>query len=275
VLAGLGGVAAAIVALALLALAVFGNLPGDVLPPSARTEDEPSASSGVPSTGITALDVAFADLRQLEEALEAGRNVGASVLAEALMRARALADDAGYSLFRLDFRLESLLDRMSDSLDASLVPTFQSIFGEMFPGIDFGADEPQPDIQAGEDDVIVIVETGGDVVAAPDADGAGGGGGGGAGGGGGGGGGGAGGGDDGVDGGGDGGDPAEEPFPGQGNHRGWRNKPPSGGWRGDNPKSNGNGNGNGSANENAIENANENAIENANANANGNGNVSP
>ncbi len=227
VLAGLGGVAAAIVALALVALVLVNTLPGDVVPPS----HPPTGGSLAVRGGWTPtpLEAAFVDVRELANALKAERTVIAGALAEALLRSRTVADDAGYSIAELDARIRSLLTRVADSLDGSLASTLQSVFGRIFPGIEFGSENTEltdtgADTSTGEATVTDSDGTSDDAGTAAgtgaDADGGAGSGGANAGG---------------------GGNGGAEPFPGQGNHNGWRNKPPAGGWKGANPKSHGNG----------------------------------
>jgi CheY-like chemotaxis protein len=215
VLIRLGALAAGIVLIAAGALALTGNGTG---PEVALPTTGPSTSPG-PSTNF--LEVAGADLKDLRAALEAGRYAQASVLAQALMQDRQAALAQGFSLSGLDRDIQAALKPLIGTLAPGVFPTLQAILGDLLPAI------PQPPPSGGGGGIILggTGGTGTGETTPPSGGGTGGTGGGGAGGGGSGGG-----------GGGGAGGAGGGSFPGNGNHNGWRNKPPEGGWKGENPK---------------------------------------
>ena len=229
----LASLVAAVVLIATGALALVGQAPTG--PEGTRTL--PTIQPTPPPEGATALDQAIADLRDLRAALRDGRYAEASALAQALLLDRQAALAAGFSVSELDRAISSTLRPVMILLGPGILATLQSILGDLLPAI------PQPPPLTGGGGIILpgtgaaggtvgTVGTGG--TGGGTAGGTGGGTGGGGGGTGGGGGGGGGGGEDGG-----GGVPTVGVIPespSSGNHNGWRNKPPEGGWKGENPK---------------------------------------
>ena len=214
----LAALVAALVLIATGALALVGQAP------TGRERTLPTIQPTPPPGGTrTALDQAIADLRELRAALRDGRYAQASVLAQALLLDRQAALAAGFSVSELDRAISSTLQPIMSLLGPGILSTLQSILGDLLPPI-----IQQPPATSGGGGIALPGTS-----AAGATVGTGGGGGGGTGGGGTGGGGGSGGGDAG------GGGPSEGTVPespGGGNHNGWRNKPPEGGWKGENPK---------------------------------------
>src|SRR6266508_4070741 len=226
----LAALVAALVLIATGALALVGQAPTgrertlptiQPTPPPGRTE--------------TAMDQAIADLRDLRAALRDGRYAQASALAQSLLLDRQAALAAGFSVSELDRSISSMLQPIMGLLGPGILSTLQDILGDLLPAITH-----QPPATGGGGGGIALPGTG----AAGGTAGTGGTGGGGTGGGGTGGGGTGGGrtgggtGDVGTGDGG-GGEPSEGEGPashGGGNHIGWSNKPPKGGWKGENPK---------------------------------------
>jgi CheY-like chemotaxis protein len=222
VLIRLAAIAAAIVLIAGGALALTG--PGPSGPERALPTTGPTATPG-PSR--TTLELAAGDLRDLQGALQAGNYAQASALAQALLLDRQAALAQGFSVSELDRAISSTLQPLMALLGPGIISTLQSILGDLFPAI------AQPPPTTGGGGIILggtggsggTIGTGGGT---PLPGGGTGGGGGGHGGG-------------GEPGGGDGGG---EPGSGNGgghgkgsgNHNGWMNKPPKGGWKGENPK---------------------------------------
>jgi CheY-like chemotaxis protein len=206
----LAALVAALVLIATGALALVGQAP------TGPERTLPTIQPTPPPGGTqTALDQAIADLGDLGAALRDGRYAQASALAQALRLDRQAALAAGFSVSELDRAISSTLQPLMVLLAPGIVSTLQSILGDLLPAI------PQPPPATGGGG-IVLGGTGGT---------GGGTGGGGTGGGGTGGG--------GSGDGGSGGGPSEGAAlasPGGGNHNGWRNKPPEGGWKGENPK---------------------------------------
>jgi hypothetical protein len=232
-------VAAGIVALALIGLAVFGDLPGDVLPPTARQRTGTAPDRVAPAS---LMEQAYATLADLQAALRSGDREQAETLARELFRLPDRLEEAGYQVAGFELDLRAVLNDVGDSLQAALVPTFRTIFGGMFPRVQFGPAEPDgnsgPGGAPGGGDVTVV--NGAGQGGTSDLPGSGGGNGGGGNGGGGGDGG------SGNGGGGDGGGSGDDDTGhGRGKHEGWANHPPKGGWKGDNPRSHGKGNGHG------------------------------
>jgi hypothetical protein len=237
----LAALVAALVLIATGALALVGQVPtgeeGTRTLPTIQPTPPPGA---IPS----ALDQAIAHLRDLRAALRDGRYAQASALAQALLLDRRRARAVGFSVSELDRAISSTLQPLMVLLGPGILATLQSILGDLLPVI------PQPPPLTGGGGIVLpgtgagggTVGTGGTGGGGGGGTGGGsGGGGGGTGGGSGGGGGGTdGGGGDGTGGGGDGsGGPSDGPVPATpdtGNHKGWRNKPPEGGWKGENPK---------------------------------------
>jgi hypothetical protein len=242
----LAALVAALVLIATGALALVGQVPtgeeGTRTLPTIQPTPPPEA---IPS----ALDQAMADLRDLRAALRDGRYAQASALAQALLLDRRRALAVGFSVSELDQAISSTLQPLMALLGPSILATLQSILGDLLPAI------PQPPPLTGGGGIVLpgTGAAGGTVGTGGTSGGGGGGGTGGSGGGtGGGGGGGEGGGGtgdgDGTGGGGGGtdgdggtggGGPSDGPgvaTPGSGNHKGWRNKPPEGGWKGENPR---------------------------------------
>jgi hypothetical protein len=231
---------AALVLIATGALALVGQAP------TGPERTLPTIQPTPPPGGTqTALDQAIADLRNLGAALRDGRYAQASALAQALRLDRQAALAAGFSVSELDRAISSMLQPLMVLLGPGIVSTLQSILGDLLPAI------PQPPPATGGGGIVLggtggtgggtggggTSGTGGGGTSGTSGTGGGGGGGTGGGGTGGGGGGGTGGGGSGD--GGSGGGPSEGAAlasPGGGNHNGWRNKPPEGGWKGENPK---------------------------------------
>jgi len=228
----LAALVAALVLIATGALALVGQAP------TGRERTLPTIQPTPPPGGTrTALDQAIADLRDLRAALRDGRYAQASVLAQALLLDRQAALAAGFSVSELDRSINSMLQPIMVLLGPGILSTLQSILGDLLPAI-----TQQPSATGGGGNIALpgtgaaagTAGTGG-----TGGTGGGGTGGGGGGGGTGGGGGGTGGGGGGGGGTGGGGGPSEGTVPespGGGNHNGWRNKPPEGGWKGENPK---------------------------------------
>ena len=229
----LAALVAALVLIATGALALVGQAP------TGRERTLPTIQPTPPPGGTrTALDQAIADLRDLRAALRDGRYAQASVLAQALRLDRQAALAAGFSVSELDRAISSMLQPIMGLLGPGILSTLQSILGDLLPEI------PQPPPLTGGGGIVLpgtgtaggTVGTGG---TGGGGGGAGGSGGGTGGGGGGTGGGGTGSGGTGGGGTGGGGGPSEGTVPespGGGNHNGWRNKPPEGGWKGENPR---------------------------------------
>jgi hypothetical protein len=128
---------------------------------------------------------------------------------------------AGFSVSELDRLIGSTLQPLMALLGPGVITILQAILGDLLPAI------PQPPASGGGGGILAggTGETGGTGEGSQPPD-------------------------DGTGGGGDGGgQPGEGEgggggqggplFPGNGNHNGWRNKPPAGGWKGENPKRNG------------------------------------
>ena len=215
----LGAIAAALVLVAGGALAVISR-PTEPRPgPRATSTGGPVVPEG---PKLTVLDRALADLRDLRGALRDGSFVLAEALARSLMENREAALDEGFSVSGLDAAIRSTLQPLVGILAPGVIPTFEAILGNLFPpvpplggtgevggiilpggdeggslgGGEGGGGEGQTDGEPGDDD-------------------------------------GGGGGDDGGGGDSSGGGGVEAS---NGNHSGWRNKPPEGGWKGENPK---------------------------------------
>lgn len=203
----LAALVAALVLVATGALALVGQAPTGKEGTRALPTIQPTPP---PEATRNALDQAIADLRDLRGALRDGRYAQASALAQALLLDRRRALAVGFSVSELDRAISSTLQPLMALLGPGILSTLQSILGDLLPTI------PQPPPLTGGAG-IVLPGTG----AAGGTLGTGGGGGGGGGG----------------TGGGTG--PSEGTLPespGGGNHYGWRNKPPEGGWKGENPK---------------------------------------
>jgi DNA-binding response OmpR family regulator len=267
VLAGLAGVAAAIVLTAVAALALFGG-PAPI-PTPAPAPPQASPSPGTTTTAPSEIELAMGDLRELEQAIANDRTIEARLVLDRLEREMRAAEEAGFSLATLETKASQLLQPVLGGVAPTLLDELQSLFG---PYLDFttvtsGSHEGGTgligDVTSGtttSETTTGGVTTSGDVGGVDTTAGGGGettgggttGGGGGGGettGGGttGGGGGdttgdgdtngdvGAGGGDD--DGATPGGTPpAGSTAHGNGHHYGWTNKPPAGGWHGTKPK---------------------------------------
>jgi len=210
----LGAIAAALVLVAVGALAVISR-PDEPRPgPRATSTGGPVVPEG---PRLSVLDRALADLRDLRGALRDGSFVLAEALARSLMVNRDAALDEGFSVSGLDAAIRSTLLPLVGILAPGVIPTLQAILGDLFPPVPppEGAEEGGGIILPGGDGDGSLV--GGE---APGGEGQTGGG--------------DGGGDSGggIDGGGDDGGGEGS----NGNHFGWRNKPPEGGWKGENPK---------------------------------------
>ncbi|HEX9716458.1 MAG TPA: hypothetical protein VGA93_00770 [Actinomycetota bacterium] len=223
----LGAIAAALVLVAVGALAVISR-PDEPRPgPRATSTGGPVVPEG---PKLTVLDRALVDLRDLRGALRDGSYVLAGALARSLMANREAALDEGFSVSGLDAAIRSTLQPLVGILAPEVIPTLRTILGNLFP--------PVPPLE-GTDGGGGIILTGGDDGGslgggeAPGGEGQTGGGDGGGDGGG------------GIDGDGDGGGGGDGGGDGgggegsNGKHFGWRNKPPEGGWKGENPKRHG------------------------------------
>lgn len=214
----LAALVAAIVLVAGGALALIGQGPSG--PERTLPTVQPTSP---PGRTPTAMDQAIAELRDLRAALRDGRYVQASALAQALLLDRQAALAQGFAVSELDRAISSTLQPLMALLGPGIISTLQSILGDLFPAI------AQPPPTTGGGGIILggpggsgggTGETGGTGEGSqPPDDGTGGGGGGEPG--------------EGEGGGGGQGGPL---FPGSGNHNGWMNKPPEGGWKGENPK---------------------------------------
>jgi hypothetical protein len=131
VLAGLAGVAAGVVLVAVVALAVFGGA-GTV--PISHPIALPSASPGTPTTtprpGPSALDVATADLRELERALAEGRTIEARSALQDLDAILA----AAHPTFATGAFAASAADALRPFLSAisgTLLDQLRAVFGDV------------------------------------------------------------------------------------------------------------------------------------------------
>ncbi len=223
VVIGLGVIAATLALFAAGALAIVGS---ESRPPEVALPSQ-SGPSGPPAPGLTALERASADLRDLQLALRQGAIGRVPVLARALVRDRRGAIAVGFSVSSLDRSIVLTLRPLVLALGPGTLTLLRSILGDLMPS------QPAPPPSGGGTTQAGGSGTGGGGTSEGGAQGGSGGGGGGSGGGGGGSGGGAGG--AGGSGGGSGGGGVDTSN-GHGNHFGWRNKPPQGGWKGQNPK---------------------------------------
>jgi hypothetical protein len=273
ILAGLGGVAAAIVLTAVAALAVFGGVGPIPSPtPSAPPPRSPTATA---TLAPSAIELAMADLHELHDALAVGNALEARRALDRLGQELRDAREAGFSIATFGAAVSRLLQPMLADVAPSLLEELRGLLG---PYLDFstiidGSDAGGTDLVGVTAGTSASETTSGSATtigtAATGAGGGTGGGGGGGGngggtggggtgggggngggsggdgggtGGGGGNGGGTGGGDQ-TGGGGTGGGASEGPdtegpaggFPGNGHHYGWTNKPPTGGWHGTKP----------------------------------------
>ena len=234
----LAALVAALVLIASGALALVGQAPTGKEGTRALPTIQPTPP---PEATRNALDQAIADLRDLRAALRDGRYAQASALAQSLLLDRQAALAAGFSVSELDRSIGSTLQPLMALLGPGILSTLQDILGDLLPAI------PKPPPTTGGGGIVLpgtgtgagTVGTGGTGGGGGTGGTGGGGGTGSTGGGGGGTGGGGGGGTGGGGGGGGGGGTGEGTVPespGGGNHNGWRNKPPEGGWKGENPK---------------------------------------
>jgi hypothetical protein len=218
----LAALVAALVLVAAGALALIGQGPSG--PERTLPSVQPTSP---PGRTPTAMDQAIAELRDLRAALSNGRYVQASALAQALLLDRQAALAQGFAVSELDRAISSTLQPLMALLGPGIISTLQSILGDLFPAI------AQPPPTTGGGGIIILGGTGGTSTGGTGGTGGTGEGspppGGGTGGGGGGGG-------EPGEGEGGGGGQGGPLFPGNGNHNGWRNKPPEGGWKGENPK---------------------------------------
>jgi hypothetical protein len=257
VLAGLAAIGAAVVVIALLSLAVFGDS-GLVRSPVPTPGDR---AAGTTASGPSAIHLAAADLHDLHEALLAGRVIEAQWLLDDLRFQLAAAEDAGYAISSLRSTATDLFRPLLGDVAPRLFDDLETLPGGFLsfliaPASETGStgiiDSTTETTQTTAPGVSIVTS---DVTSTSSASGSGdttgtsgGGSGGGAGGGSGGGaGGGSGGGAGGGSGGGGGGGgdsdaggsvvfpAALTSFPGNGHHYGWSNKPPNGGWHGTKP----------------------------------------
>ena len=253
-LTSLASVAAGIVLIAVLALAVSG---GGVVPVARRATR--ASGTTAPRTAPTADPLAAArrDLSALQDAVEADRPTGALLGAlqtdlEGLRNSGLLADFAS--------TVSGALQPLVRSLARGLLERFRDVFGDLLDFTTGGSTDTSGSMAttttAGRSPVGEgIALDGGSSGTTTSGGGSGGGGSGGSGGASGGGGsdgsgggpgaggsnGGGASGGDGSNGGNGGSGGGAQPSGGNGHHNGWSNKPPSGGWHGDNPKSRGKG----------------------------------
>jgi hypothetical protein len=262
ILAGLGGVAAAIVLTAVAALAVFGG--AAPVPTPSPVPQPTGAPGGATTSPPSAIELAMADLHDLRDALAADRTVEARSVLDRLEGELLSAEEAGFSIATFDLAVARLLQPILGEVAPSLLDDLRGLFGPIldFTTIAGGSDAGGTGLIGG---VTSGTTSSGSISGSTTTTGSGGGGdttagggggdtttgGGGTGGGGGGGGGGTEGGGGGTDGGGTGGDTSggsdtggEAPAAhghGQGHHYGWANKPPEGGWHGTKPHPQGGG----------------------------------
>jgi hypothetical protein len=255
VLAGLGGVAAAIVLTAVAALAVFGGVgPSPSPTPATPTSRSPNATA---TLAPSAIELAMADLRELHDALAGDNTVEARLALDRLGLELRDARDAGFSISTFEAAVSRLLQPMLADVAPSLLDDLRGLLGQYLDfstitggstagGSDAGGNGIVGGVTAGSSASEATsggATTGGAIGTGDTGTGGGGGNGGGTGGGGGngGGGGGTGGGGSGGGGTGDGtSQGAEDEGPaggvhGNGHHYGWTNKPPTGGWHGTKP----------------------------------------
>lgn len=231
VLAGLAGVAAGVVLVAVVALAVFGG--AGTAPISNPIALPPSSPRPGSAHGPSALDLATADLHELREALGAGRLIEARYVLRdlnAILNAAHPTFATGAFLASAADALQPFLGGLSPSLLADLKAVFGSAL--QIPTGSVSGGTTVTDVTSGPTTTSSGTTSGG--AATGGGSGTGGGSetaGSGAGGSGGGSGGSAGGGSGGSGGG------AGEPVAshGKGHHYGWINKPPAGGWHGTKP----------------------------------------
>jgi hypothetical protein len=128
VLAGLAGVAAGVVLVAVVALAVFGGA-GTV--PISRPIALPSSSpSTSPAPGRSALDLATADLHELRQALAAGRTIEARYVLQDL----GAILGAGHPTFATGAFVASAADALRpflSGLTGSLLDQLRAVFGDV------------------------------------------------------------------------------------------------------------------------------------------------
>jgi hypothetical protein len=253
VLAGLAGVAASIVLVAVVALAVFGGVGPSPAPGPAAG---PTAPGSPPPSAPNARELALGDLNDLRDALAAGRPIQATWIVDALQQDLLAAQDAGFSVSGVGATAARLLHPFLGELAPDLLADLRSLFGSVFdvPTAPSGptggstSDGTASGSGSGSTEGSASGSTSGSTSGGTTTDGGSGGDatGGGAGGGGGSGGtGGSGGGGGSGGSGGDGGGTAGPASHGNGHHYGWANKPPDGGWHGTKPHPHDHGKGNG------------------------------
>ena len=222
----LGALAAALALVAAGTLVLLGSPQKDAQRVIAAPTGQPPGSN--PAAGApTALDAAFTDLHELRSALSGGYFVYAGVVANALVTDRAQALEVGFAVGALDAQIRAALRPLMGSIPPRFLSVLQSIMGDLLP-------PPPPLSSGGETGETAPAGAGGGTTSSGGGGTSTGGGGTSTGGGGtstGGGGGGG--------GGGEGTSTPSDTSPGNGKHKGWENKPPGGGWHGENPKRHG------------------------------------
>jgi hypothetical protein len=222
VLAGLAGVAAGIVLVAVVALAVFGG--AGTVPISNPIALPTSSPTTAPNSGRSALETATADLHELRKALADGRVIEARYVLRDLNAILSAVHPTFATGAFLSFAADELLPFL-DGLSADLLADLRAVFGSalqmptstgsvsggtILTGVMSGSTTTTGTTSGG------TTTTGGSS-GTGEAGGSGGGSGGGGGGGGGG-----------------GDQPASSH--GNGHHYGWANRPPAGGWHGTKPR---------------------------------------
>lgn len=222
VLAGLAGVAAGVVLVAVVALAVFGGVgTAPISNPIALPASSPTPGSPL---GPSALDLATADLHELRDALGAGRFIEARYVLRDLntiLNAAHPTFATGAFLASAANTLRPFLGGLSPTLLADLKAVFGSAL--QIPTVSVSGRTTVTEITAGSTTTSSGTTSGGTATgggSGTGGSGAGGSGGGGSGGG-------------GSGGSGGGGEPVASH--GKGHHYGWINKPPAGGWHGTKP----------------------------------------
>ncbi len=212
---GLGAIAAALALFAAGALAIVGpgSRPPEVALPS------PSGPTGPPVPGLSALEQASADLRDLQRALRQGALGRAPDLARALVQDRRAAIAVGFSVSSLDRSIVVTLRPLVVTLGPGALALLRSILGDLMPSLPALPPSGGTVTSAGGSESGGVATSGGGAQGGGSAGGSGGSGGSG-----------------GTGGSGGGGGGVVVTSNGHGNHFGWKNKPPQGGWKGQNPK---------------------------------------
>jgi hypothetical protein len=225
VLAGLAGVAAGIVLVAVVALAVFGG--AGTVPISNPIALPTSSPRSAPNSGRSALEVATADLDELRKALAEGRVIEARYVLRDLNAILSAVHPTFATGAFLSFAADELLPFL-DGMSADLLADLRAVFGSALQmptstGSVSGGTILTGVTTSGSTTTTTGTTSGGTTTTdggsgTGDAGGSGGGSGGG-----------------GSGGGGGGGGDQPATSHGNGNHYGWANRPPAGGWHGTKP----------------------------------------